>query len=72
MCTSLDGSSIILPNGNRRNSDGSLTLKKDRPTQVVDRKLNATDVPIGDGLADAAKLALLSRRERIRSAVEGE
>lgn len=32
----------------------------------------ATEVPLGDGLADAAKTAILSRRERIRRAVEGE
>lgn len=30
----------------------------------------ATDVPLGDGLADAAKTSILSRRERIRRAVE--
>lgn len=30
------------------------------------------DVPLGDGLADAAKTSILSRRERIRRAVEGD
>ncbi len=30
------------------------------------------DVPLGDGLADAAKNSILSRRERIRRAVEGD
>ena len=33
---------------------------------------NATDVPLGDGMADAAKTAILTRRERIRRAVEGD
>jgi len=32
----------------------------------------ATEVPLGDGLADAAKTAILSRRQRIEQAVEGE
>ena len=30
---------------------------------------NATDVPLGEGLADAAKTSILSRREKIREAV---
>lgn len=30
------------------------------------------DVPLGDGLADTAKTAIMTRRERIRRAVEGE
>lgn len=33
---------------------------------------SAVDVPLGDGLADAAKTAILSRREVIRRSVEGE
>lgn len=32
----------------------------------------AASVPLGDGMADAAKNSILSRRERIRRAVEGE
>jgi hypothetical protein len=32
----------------------------------------ATEVPLGDGMADAAKTAILSRRERIRRAVDGD
>ncbi len=31
----------------------------------------ATDVPLGTGLADIAKTSLLSRRDRIRQSVEG-
>lgn len=33
---------------------------------------NAVDVPLGDGFAGAARHSILSRRERIRQAVEGE
>ncbi len=33
---------------------------------------SAQDIAMGDGLADAAKTSLLTRRERIRRAVEGE
>lgn len=33
---------------------------------------SAADVPLGEGLADAAKNSILTRRERIRRAVEGE
>ena len=39
--------------------------KKPRPIK------NAADVPLGDGLADQAKTSILTRRERIRRAVEG-
>lgn len=33
---------------------------------------SAVDVPLGQGLAGQARLSILSRRERIRQAVEGE
>ena len=32
----------------------------------------ASSIPLGDGMADAAKRSILTRRERIRRAVEGE
>lgn len=39
-----------------------------------DRRLaipkTAEEVPLGDGLADQARLSILQRRERIRQAVE--
>jgi len=71
MCVSLDGTSISLPNGNQRKSDGTLIPARKRPLQVSDTpRLNATDIPVGDGQLDAARLALLTRRERIREAVE--
>lgn len=39
----------------------------------ADKKVpSPEDVPLGEGLADAAKTSILSRRERIRRAVEGE
>lgn len=73
MCTSLNNTTVGLPNGNQRNNDGSLTLKRDRPTQVsFDRPANSTDVPLGEGMLDAARLSILSRRDRIRRAVEGQ
>jgi len=30
---------------------------------------NAADIPLGEGLADSAKMSILSRREKIRQAV---
>jgi len=52
--TNLDGTSVTVPK-----DDG-----RPRPIQ------KATDVPLGDGMADAATTSILSRRERIRRAVE--
>lgn len=49
--------------------------KKDVKKKAGDTGLgvrNATEVPLGSGLADAAKLSIMDRRERIRKAVEGE
>lgn len=46
------------------------------PKQDDEQKLaipkTAEEVPLGDGLAEAARLSILQRRERIRQAVEGE
>lgn len=43
------------------------------PDSVRPRPISpAVEVPLGDGLADAAKTSILSRRERIRRAVEGQ
>lgn len=56
------------------------TALKDMLPDAVSDKLpgkddipkDASDVPLGDGLADAAKTSILTRRERIRRAVEGD
>ncbi len=52
---------------------GEVTTGKDRPTAQFDRvaPIRASDVALGDGLADTAKRALLTRRERMRIALEG-
>ena len=47
------------------------TQDKDKDKAVKPIR-SAKDVPLGDGLADQAKLSILNRRERIRQAVEGE
>lgn len=36
----------------------------------ISDRVKAEDVPLGTGLADAASNSILSRRERIRAAVE--
>ena len=33
-------------------------------------KVTAADLPLGEGLADSAKTSILSRRERIRAALD--
>ncbi len=35
----------------------------------ISDRVKAEDLPIGDGLADAARNSILSRRERIRAAI---
>ncbi len=44
--------------------------KKPVDDQATDTPPQASDVPLGTGLADVAKTSILSRRERIRQAVE--
>lgn len=52
------------------NLDGtSVTVPKDGKPKPISQ---AVDVPLGNGMADAAKTSILSRRERIRRAVEGD
>lgn len=34
------------------------------------KKPTAADVPLGDGLADAARLSILNRRDRLRAALD--
>ena len=36
----------------------------------ISDRVKAEDVPLGDGLADAASNSILARRERIRAAIE--
>jgi len=68
MCTA--SSQAMLPDFLTDTSGTSVSIpKEDGRPQPIQR---ATEVPLGDGMADAAKTAILSRRERIRRAVEGE
>ena len=52
--TNLDGTSVTVPK-----DDG-------RPKPIA----KSTDVPLGEGMLDAAKTSILSRRERMRRAIE--
>lgn len=52
--------------GTQVSTDGGQSWKGVRPINRPE------DVPMGDGLADAARTAIMTRRERIRQAVEGE
>ena len=54
--TNLEGTTVDVP-GKKRN-----------PV----RRPEAVDVPLGDGLVGSERTAILTRRERIRRAVEGE
>jgi hypothetical protein len=51
------------------NPNDKVTTGKDRPSESVN--VRAQDVPLGIGLADTAKRSILTRRERLRIAVEG-
>jgi hypothetical protein len=55
--TNLDGTSVTFPD-----KDG----KDGRPAPIT----RAADVPLGNGMADAAKTSILSRRERYQAALE--
>ncbi len=59
MCTSL-----LNPPGQSVTVDG-------RTRQINPRDINATDVPLGGGMAGEARNAILNRRERLRIAEEG-
>lgn len=51
-------------------NQGQVTTGDDRPTAQFDRltPINAQEIPLGVGLAEQAKRALVSRRERLRIA----
>ena len=57
----------------RLNPRDVITTGDDRPTEKMRQtSLRATDVPLGDGLAGAARQSILTRRERLRIAEEGK
>ena len=62
--------------GTRKMPDGT-ELKPGDPGYTLTvggrtKQPSATEIPLGDGLAGTARASILSRRERIRQAVEGE
>lgn len=66
MCTNLqtkEGQSWI-PEMLKDTSGTSLYKGRDKP-----RPISAADVPMGSGLADAAKRSIMSRRQRIAQAL---
>lgn len=70
MCIANQGRESVKTINGTRYADGEFdpSLKLKREVKPPPR---ASDVPLGEGLADAAKLSILSRRERIREAVDG-
>ena len=58
--TNLDGTTVT-PEGGRPRTVGG-----DGPKPIA----KSTDVPLGDGTLDAASTSILSRRERMRRAIE--
>ncbi len=48
---------------------GNAKVTDDDDLKISDR-VKAEDIPLGTGLADSASNSILSRRERIRAAVE--
>lgn len=67
MCTA--SSQKFLPDA-LTNLDGtSVSVPGKQSTGIA---MRAVDVPLGDGLAGSSRTAILTRRERIRRAVEGE
>lgn len=65
MCTSLfDAQGSITTPDNKTPRSGGVPVKGPAP-------IRASDVALGDGLADTAKRALLTRREKMRIALEG-
>lgn len=73
MCIAPNGESYITtPDDPRPRRDGKQVAPI--PTTVGGGKpapIRASDVSLGDGLADTAKQALLTRREKMRIALEG-
>ncbi len=66
----LDGTSVSVPGDpDYIGPGGGVHVPKNPGPRPINR---AEEVPLGDGLADAAKTSILSRRERIRRAVEGD
>ena len=67
---------IELANGVRRYEDGRVLRPGQYPLTIEGASRStprvAADVPLGEGMADQARLAILNRRERIRQAVEDE
>lgn len=61
MCTA----SLMDRFGTSVQTPGQKAQDKADPTKVT-----AADVPLGEGLADAARTSILGRRERIRQALE--
>jgi len=61
--TNTSNTKVVLPGGIERRG-------KDYKEPGAPR--GAVDVPLGSGLADAAKLSLMNQRKRIDRAVEGE
>lgn len=49
-----------------------ITDQGGKPSDIQSRQARPEDVPLGDGLAATARASILTRRERIRRAVEGE
>lgn len=70
MCGPRGAEAIYTENG-RRGQDGDFTSNsKLKPGERwADRPTRSTDVPLGDGMADAARLSILTRRDRIAEAV---
>lgn len=55
--------------GRTRDGTGKTVPRSQQPLEVTfDRPRRAVDVPLGSGAADAASLAIRSRRERLREA----
>lgn len=45
--------------------------KQDQPSDIASRRPAPEDVPLGDGIASIGKATIMTRRERLRSAMEG-
>jgi len=68
MCQAAIGNNLpdFLKSATAGVTPGDAPVEDGRPKPIR----RATEVPLGDGLADAAKTSILSRRDRIRQAVE--
>ncbi len=76
MCMASGRESVQFPDGLIRYKNGEEVRPGDPnyPVQVGPGRIrpHATDVPLRDGMVGEARESILSRRERIRRAVEGE